>query len=66
MEEQKTLPKFYCVCAKCFDHNSASPMLEFNFRDMTIYYVCPKCGFRNIMTLKAMGAVPFPKARLSR
>ena len=39
---KRFLVKIYCVC-KCGEHASDEASLEINFRDNTIYFVCPKC-----------------------
>lgn len=52
------------VCEKCHNHDK-EPAIEINFRDSTIYYLCPICKKDSRIVLK-VGAAPFPKTRLQR
>ena len=43
--------KIYCVCI-CGEHSDDEATIEFNFRDSTIYFVCPKCQKKYELKLK--------------
>ena len=43
--------KIYCVCT-CGEHSVDDATIEINFRDSTIYFVCPKCKKQHRMILK--------------
>jgi len=51
--------KIYCVCT-CGEHSSDEATLEINFRDYTIYFVCPKCKKQYKMEMKKP-VVPLPR-----
>jgi len=51
--------KIYCVC-KCGEHSSDEATMEINFRNNTIYFVCPKCKKEYTMEMKPP-AVPLPR-----
>lgn len=59
------LPSFVAVCKFCF-HSNQNAVVEFNFRDETIYYICPECKKPNKMSMKPFNPTPYPKSRLSR
>lgn len=65
MENNIPQMKFIAVCTHCFEHNSA-PIIELNFRDEAIYYMCNNCKKRNVLFLKQKVATPYPKSRLQR
>ena len=54
-------PKITAVCGHCRHHNSA-PILEINFRDGKIFYICPECEKESSISLKAEDK-PFAKTR---
>jgi len=49
------------VCAHCRNHNQ-EPVIEINFRDGVIYYMCPECKKESKISLKA-DAKPLPRIR---
>ena len=49
------------VCAHCRNHNK-EPILEINFRDGVIYYMCPECKKESKISLKAESK-PLPRIR---
>ena len=51
----------YCVCT-CGEHSSDEASIEINFRDSTIYFVCPKCKKRHEIELKPK-STPLPRMR---
>lgn len=50
------------VCGFCRHHNS-DPVLEFNFADGKIYYICPECKKENVYKFPK-GNRPFPRTRV--
>ena len=53
--------KITAVCAHC-RHQEKEPVIEFNFKDGKVYFVCPECKKESVITLKAEGK-PLPKLR---
>lgn len=49
------------VCAHCMNHDK-EPVIEINFREGNIYYLCPQCRQESKIKLKAESK-PFPKSR---
>lgn len=49
------------VCSHCRNHDK-DPILEMNFKDGKIYYMCPECKKESIISLKAESN-PYPKSR---
>jgi len=58
--------KIMVVCGHCFAHNSDNAMIEYNFRDKKVYYICPSCKKTNTMGHDPGQKPPLPKAKLSR
>ena len=58
--------KNVAVCGHCFEHSSEGFVLEWNFKDKTVYFVCPKCRKMNEMGFRPKTAQPYPSARLMR
>lgn len=58
--------KIMAVCGHCFVHNHNNAMIEYNFKDQMVYYVCPECKKSNSMGYRPIVAQPLPKAKLSR
>lgn len=56
------MSKLYCVCAFCGKHSDDNTMVELNFRDKTIYYVCPHCKKDNISKIEFQ-APPLPRIK---
>jgi aspartate carbamoyltransferase regulatory subunit len=59
--------KILAVCGNktCLEHNSKNVVIEFDFNDKCIYYICPKCKERSEMGQKQIQSNPYPKARLT-
>ena len=49
------------VCKNCRYHDN-DPNLEINFKEGSIYYMCPECRKENKVNLYVENK-PFPKAR---
>ncbi|KKL18896.1 hypothetical protein LCGC14_2470940 [marine sediment metagenome] len=52
------------VCAHC-RHHEKEPIIEINFRDGLIYFMCPECKKESKISLKAESK-PLPKLRSLR
>ena len=65
IEPQQTTVPLVIVCGFCFEHYKGNATIEFNFRDEAVYFYCSKCKKMNKMSLKAMVAKPYPRARLT-
>ena len=52
---------FICVCEKCAT-NTKEGVIEINFIDKKIYFMCPECKHRNEVVLEPKIA-PYPKTR---
>lgn len=49
------------ICSYCREYNK-DPIMEINFRDGIIYYMCPHCKQENKISLKSESK-PYPKTR---
>jgi len=49
------------VCSFCRNHDK-EPILEINFKDGAIYYMCSQCKKENKILL-TIERIPYPKAR---
>jgi hypothetical protein len=49
------------VCGYCLNNNK-NPNVEINFKDQTIYYVCPECKKENMIVLR-VETTPYPRSR---
>jgi len=52
------------VCSNCC-YNNDEPVLEINFKDQTLYYICPQCKTENKIVLKIENK-PYPKSKRLR
>ena len=59
-------PIFIAVCEHCLTSNRENPVIEFNFKDACIYYVCAHCKKNSKMTIKSLEPQPLPRARLAK
>jgi len=57
--------KFYCVCGHCGEHSTDEATIEFNFRDLAIYFVCSKCKKQNKLDFISHSR-PLPKSKIIR
>ena len=49
------------ICEKCLNSDK-DPNIEIDFKDQSIYYICPKCKNENSIILK-IECRPYPKPR---
>jgi Zn finger protein HypA/HybF involved in hydrogenase expression len=49
------------VCEHCLNSDK-DPAIEINFKDQTLYYVCPSCRKENKIILR-IDTKPYPKSR---
>ena len=56
--------KITVVCAYCRNHDK-EPIMEINFRDGIIYYMCPECKKESQISLKVKNK-PLPRTRSTR
>jgi len=54
--------KITAVCGFCRSHNR-EPVMEINFRDGKIFYICPECNKENKLDL-FVESKPFPQTRV--
>lgn len=54
--------KMIAVCGHC-RHHEGSAIIEFNFGDSTVYWMCPSCRKMNKMDFSKPQATPYPKAK---
>lgn len=59
--------KISCTCKYC-QHLNHDPVIEINFFESKIYYVCPECGKMNDinMSKEAIAPSPLPKSTTMR
>jgi hypothetical protein len=56
--------KIYCIC-ECGEHTSEEATIEINFREGTMFFVCPKCKKEQNIQLKPKNQ-PLPRIRTKR
>jgi hypothetical protein len=54
--------KVVAVCKFCRNHDT-SPMIEFNFGDGSVYYMCSSCRKTNKMEVQKIPLAPYPKTK---
>jgi len=54
-----------CVCAKCGKHENNS-IIEINFREQKIYWLCPKCKKMNEIVISEKKHTPLPRVKTRR
>ena len=52
-----------CVCSRCSHHEDKNVIIEINFYEKMIYWVCPSCNFTNKMEI-AKPSAKLPKMRV--
>ena len=58
-------PKIMCICSFCRERSTDDMVLELNFADQAIYYVCNNCKKTNTIDIKIAKAAPYPRTRLT-
>jgi len=54
---------FSAVCSFCF-HNNKNAKIEFNFKEICIYYICPECKKINKIDLNLDKGKGLPKIKI--
>jgi hypothetical protein len=55
-----------CVCGKCNNRDLENASIEFNFKEMKVYYLCSRCKHMNEMFFGPKTITPLPKTRFGR
>ena len=58
--------KIVCVCGYCGWHDNQNVVMEFNFREQSVIYLCSQCKKENRMVFGKDRPPPYPKARIGR
>lgn len=54
----------HCVCGFCGNHDTENAVVELNFREKKIYYLCSKCKKNNELVFGNPAPPPLPRTRL--
>lgn len=52
-----------CVCGHCGSSDMGKALIEFNFQEQKVIYVCKKCKKENNMQFGKMMPPPYPRTR---
>ncbi len=55
-----------CVCGYCGNTDKKDALIEFNFPEQRVVYVCGKCKKNNYMQFGKDQPPPYPRARFSK
>lgn len=55
-----------CVCGKCGNQDLKNASIEFNFKEMKVYYLCSECRFMNEMHFGKESLPPLPRTSVRR
>ena len=60
------IPNFVVICEHCLESSSSEDglLVELNFKDKTVYTICPKCKKKNEMGLRPPKTDPLPRTRI--
>ena len=56
--------KIVAICSHC-SHSESDPVIEINFKEGKIYYICQECRRENVINIKAENT-PLPRIRRIR
>jgi hypothetical protein len=57
---------FQCVCGHCGHTDKEKAIIEINFMEQKILYLCGKCKKENFMVFGKEKPAPYPRTRLGR
>lgn len=57
---------FQCVCGYCGNTDSEEALMEFNFKEQRVIYLCGKCRKENSMVFGKEKPPPYPKLGIGR
>jgi len=63
---QLSMSEIVCVCGKCGHHDRENATIEFNFRDLKVFYTCSECKKINEMQFGKKLPQPYPRTRATR
>lgn len=55
-----------CVCGHCGNNDRERAIIEFNFQEQRVIYVCSKCKKENSMLFGKDKSQPYPRMGVSR
>jgi len=55
-----------CVCGHCGNNDRERALIEFNFQEQKVIYVCSKCKQENNMPFGKEKSQPYPRVGVSR
>ena len=50
-----------CVCGHCGNNDNENAVIEFNFQEQRVIYLCSKCKKENGMPFGKERAIPYPR-----
>ena len=53
--------RFQCVCGYCANTDSGGALMEFNFKEQRVIYLCGKCKKENSMVFGREKPPPYPR-----
>jgi hypothetical protein len=56
--------KIVCVCGHCGWHDNNNVVMEFNFREQSVIYLCSNCKKENRLVFGKDKPAPYPRARI--
>ena len=57
---------FQCVCGYCGNTDSEGALMEFNFKEQRVIYLCGKCKKENSMVFGKDKPPPYPRLGIGR
>lgn len=58
--------RFRCVCGYCSNTDSEGALMEFNFKEQRVIYLCGKCKKENSMVFGKEMPPPYPRLGIGR
>lgn len=58
--------RFQCVCGHCSNTDSEKVLVEFNFLEQRVIYICSKCKQENSMVFGKEKPPPYPRLSIGR
>lgn len=56
--------KIVCVCGHCGNHDNNNVIMEFNFFEQRVLYLCSNCKKMNVMKFGQQKLPPLPRTRV--
>lgn len=66
MEFKLPINKMVCVCGHCGNHDNQDALIELNFREQRVIYLCSDCKQENSMSFGKEKPAPYPRTSIGR